>query len=150
MAVERTDTCLSNPAHSYQVFVPSHEKSDQQLPLLVAIDPHGSGQTAMEHLKEAASKYKVLLVASNLIQNNDPHYLQELDELIDDVKKRYPIGDRLFLAGFSGGARMSLGYAFNHAVAGVIACGAFARPQQLSAIKCPVIGPHRNGRFQLP
>ncbi len=140
IAVERTDTCLSNPAHSYEVFVPNHTKSDQKFPLLVAIDPHGSGQTAMEHLKEAASKYTVLLVASNLIQNNDPHYLQELDELIADVKKRYPIGDRLYLAGFSGGARMTLGYAFNHSVDGVITCGAFASPEQLSAIKCPVMG----------
>ena len=33
-----------------------------------------------------------------------------------------------------------LGYAVNHPVSGVIACGAFASPDQLAAIHCPVMG----------
>ena len=140
VAVERTDTCASDPAHTYEVFIPGHKESSGNLPLLVAIDPHGSGKTAMEHLKEAASKYPAILVASNLIQNNDPRYMQELDELIADVKRRYPVADRTYLAGFSGGGRMVLGYAMNHPALGVITSGAFATPQQLSAIKCPVVG----------
>ncbi len=140
VAVERTDTCLSNPAHTYEVFVPVHEKSGRVLPLLVAIDPHGSGKTATDHLKEAVSRYPAILVASNLIQNNDRNYVQQLDELIADVKKRFPAGERTFVVGFSGGARMALGYAMNHPVDGVIASGAFAGPDQLSAIKCPVMG----------
>ena len=140
VAVERTDTCASDPAHTYEVFIPAHKLSEGNLPLLVAIDPHGSGKTAMAHLEEAASEYPALLVASNLIQNNDPRYMQELDELIADVKHRYPVGDRTYLAGFSGGGRMVLGYAMNHSADGVITSGAFATSQQLSAIKCPVIG----------
>ncbi|HKJ41211.1 MAG TPA: hypothetical protein VKA27_03915, partial [Sunxiuqinia sp.] len=117
-----------------------HVKSDHDLPLLVAIDPHGSGQTAVDHLKEAASNYPAVLVASNLIKNNDGQYMQELDELIATARKRYPVGNRIYLAGFSGGARMVLGYAATHAVNGVIASGAFARSDELSAIKCPVMG----------
>lgn len=139
-AVERTDTCLSNPAHTYQVFIPAHEKSEHDLPLLVAIDPHGSGKTAVEHLKEAASTYPAVLVASNLIQNDDPEYLRQLDELISDAKKRLPVGNRIYLAGFSGGARMALSYALNHPVNGVIASGAFAGADQLAEIKSPVVG----------
>ena len=139
-AVEQTDTCLSDPGHTYEVFIPAHRKSVHNLPLLIAIDPHGSGITAIEHLKEAASKYPAVLVASNLVQNNDPNFVKELDELIADVKSRYPVGERTYFAGFSGGARMALGYAVNHPANGVIASGAFARPDQLNAIKCPVMG----------
>ena len=140
VAVERTDTCLSNPAHIYEVFIPAHNKSDHNLPLLVAVDPHGDGKLAIEHLKEAGSEYPAILVASDLIQNNDPNYIQQLDEIINDVKERYPVGGQTFLVGFSGGGRMVLGYAVNHLVNGVIASGAFASPDQLSAIKCQVIG----------
>ena len=139
VAVEKRDSCLAHPAHSYQVYIPARTNSED-LPLLVAIDPHGSGRTAVDHLKEAATTYPAILAASNLIQNNDGNYMKELDELINDVKKRYPIGDQIYLVGFSGGARMVLGYATNHSVNGVIASGAFANPNQLSAIKCPVMG----------
>ncbi|GET29216.1 hypothetical protein SD074_14180 [Prolixibacter sp. SD074] len=139
-AVEGTDSCRSNPKHTYEVYVPAHRSADTRLPLLVAIDPHGSGQTAMEHLKEAASVYPAVLVASNLITNDGPNYLSELNEIIADVQKRFPVGKQIYLAGFSGGARMMLGYAANHPVDGVMACGAFASPDQLAAIHCPVTG----------
>jgi len=138
--VDKRETCLSNPAHNYQLFIPAGEKSTKDLPLLVAIDSHGSGQNAVNHLKEAVSTYPAILVASNLIQNNDPNFIHELDELIADVKNRYQFGERIYLTGFSGGARMALSYAANHQANGVIACGAFASQQQLAAIKCPVTG----------
>lgn len=139
VTVEKKDSCLTHPAHSYQVYIPARTNS-ANLPLLVAIDPHGSGKTAVDHLKEAVKTYPAILVASNLIQNNDRNYIRELDELIADVKKRYPVDDHIYLVGFSGGARMVLGYATNHKVSGVIASGAFANHDQLSAIKCPVMG----------
>ncbi len=138
--IEKLDSCLNNPSHTYNLFIPLHDNSFPNLPLLIAIDSHGSGQTAINHLKEAVSAYPAILVASNLIQNNDPNYIQELNELIADVKKRYPVGERIYLAGFSGGARMALNYAVNHRPNGVIACGAFADKQQLAAVKCPVTG----------
>lgn len=139
-AVEGTDSCQSDPEHTYEVFVPARSSADTRLPLLIAIDPHGSGETAVEHLNEAATTYPAVLVASNLIQNDDPHYMQELNQLIADVRKRFPVGKEIYLAGFSGGARMMLGYAANHPVDGVMACGAFASPDQLTTISCPVMG----------
>mgnify|MGYP000235861156 CR=1 FL=1 len=148
--VEQTDSCLSAPAHTYQVFIPAHPKNKNKLPLLVAIDSHGSGQMAIRHLKEAISNYPAILIASNLIQNNDPHYMQELKTLIADVKKRYPTGDLTYLAGFSGGARMVLNYAATHPVNGVIACGAFAGRQQIATIKSPVIGLIGTDDFNFP
>ncbi len=139
-AIDKRETCLNNPAHTYQIFIPAGERSAKNLPVLVAIDSHGSGQNAVNHLKEAVSTYPAILVASNLIQNNDPHFIQELEELIADVKSRYSVGECIYLTGFSGGARMALTYAANHPANGVIACGAFANPKQLAAIRCSVTG----------
>ena len=131
---------IPDSSQDYALFIPKGEQPKQGWPLLVAIDPHGSGNTALNHLKDAATTYPAIVVASNQIQNNDPHYEEELDALIAGLKKRYPVGNRVYLVGFSGGARMALAYAPTHPVAGVIACGAFTGPEQLKAIHCPVIG----------
>lgn len=139
-STEQIDSCSTNPKHTYQVFIPEHDKTLTSLPLLIAIDSHGSGKNAVQHFKKAVSEYPAIVVASNLIQNNDAHYTQELDELIADVKQKYPVDETIYFTGFSGGARMALGYAVNHNTNGVIACGAFAQAQQINTIKCPVIG----------
>ena len=137
--MSKTDRCLSHPAHTYQVFVPSIDNSCKKLPLMVVIDPHGDGKLAIKQFKAAAQNYAVVLIASNLVKNNVAGYLQLLDELIADAKNKYPVGNTLYMAGFSGGARMSLDYAGNRTANGVIACGALADPEQIKAIRCPVI-----------
>jgi hypothetical protein len=59
--------------------------------------------------------------------------------LIEDVRQKYPIGGMVFMTGFSGGARMALGYALTNQMNGLILCGALANPDQISAVRCPVI-----------
>jgi hypothetical protein len=136
--VDKTETCKSNPKHTYHVFVPSVEQGIQ-MPLLVSIDPHGDGKFAVEGFKDAAQKYRAVVVGSNLIKNNDPNYIIELEELITDVKSRYPVGNVLFTGGFSGGARMAINYAANHQTNGVLACGALATKEEISLLPCKVI-----------
>jgi len=138
-AIDQTVTCKSNQQHSYHVFVPSVEHSCKNLPLLVVIDPHGDGKLAVSQFKEAVQMYPAVVVGSNLIKNNDAAYIQELEELISDARSRYPVGETLFIGGFSGGARMSIGYAANHRVDGIIACGALAKPDQITAVNCPLV-----------
>lgn len=137
--INKTDRCQSHVTHTYQVFVPSVDISCKSLPLMVVIDPHGDGKLAVKQFKEAAQTYKAVLVASNLVKNGITGYLQLLDELVADARSKYPVGNMLYLGGFSGGARMSLDYAVNRTVHGVIACGALASPEQIQAIKCPVM-----------
>jgi dienelactone hydrolase len=137
--IEHSETCRSNNKHTYQIFVPSVDTSFKQLPLLVSIDPYGNGKLAVEGFKEAAQKYQAVVVGSNLIKNNDPNYVQEFDELISDVKSRFPVGKILFVGGFSGGARMALGYATNHKVDGAIACGALAQKEEIQALPCKIM-----------
>jgi len=137
--VEIVDSCRSNPQHTYSVFIPAIEKNCTNLPLLVVIDSHGDGKLAVSEFKDAATKYPAVVVGSNLIRNNDATYIKELEELIADVKSRYPVGKTIFMEGFSGGARMSIGYAATHQVNGVIACGALAQPEQIKTLPCPLM-----------
>lgn len=137
--IDQVVTCKSNQLHSYQVFIPSVEKSCKNLPLLVVIDPHGDGKLAVSQFRDAAQKYPAVIVGSNLIKNNDAAYIQELEELVSDARNRFPVGETLFVGGFSGGARMSISYAANHRVDGVIACGALAQPNQIAAVNCPLM-----------
>jgi len=134
-----TQTCRTNPEHSYQVFVPTVDGTNKKLPLLIAIDSHGDGKLAVGKFKEAALKDGVIVAASNRIKNDDPDYIREIEELVADVKNRYQAGDILFIGGFSGGARMSIGYALSHKVNGVIAYGALASSAQISALNCKIV-----------
>jgi hypothetical protein len=139
MIKDKLETCRTNPKHTYQVFIPPVGKDGMKLPLLILIDPHGNGKLAVSGFKEAAMKYQVMVVGSNLIKNNDPLYMKEIEELIADVKSRYQTGNEMYLGGFSGGARMALDYASVHKVNGVIACGALAGAEQISHLNCRII-----------
>jgi hypothetical protein len=105
----------------------------------VIIDSHGSGKFALDKFKQGANQYPVILVASNLIKNGYADYEGALQTLLEDVRKKYPVGQVVFMTGFSGGARMVLGYALRHPVNGLILCGALANPDQIKTLHCPVI-----------
>jgi len=125
LAVQCSDHCISDTSNSYEVFVPERKKADKSLPLLVILDPHGNGKSALQKFRMATERYPAVLVASNLVKNNLADYDEVIQELIDDVRGKYPIGKVVFISGFSGGARMAIGYAMNHSVNGLLLCCAF-------------------------
>lgn len=138
-AINKTDTCNSDAKHTYLVYIPPLKSKCKALPLTIIIDPHGNGKYAIENFKESAEKYPGILVASNLIRNNFGDYVNSLNELVNDVKKKYPVSDKLYLAGFSGGGRMVISYSMYYPVDGLIVCGALASAEQIKAVNCPVI-----------
>jgi len=137
-AVEKTDSCQMDSKNLYEVYIPPR-KNDAKLPLLVILDAHGSGKFALEKFKQCANQYPAVLIASNLIKNGYEGYEQAIQTLVDDVRQKYPVGETVFMTGFSGGARMALDYGLAHPVNGLIMCGALAGPDQLHALHCPVI-----------
>ena len=138
-AVEKADSCKVNPENRYEVYIPERNNTTDKLPLLVIIDAHGSGKFALNKFKQGANRYPVILVASDYIKNGFPNYAAAIQTLIDDVRQKYPVGKTIFMAGFSGGARMALGYALTHQPDGLILCGALANANQINALHCPVI-----------
>ena len=144
----KNEICSSNPAHTYELFLPNRNPDDI-FPLMIVLDPHGEGKKALDHFISGKGKNQALIIAaSNLIENNFMGYDQAISELISDVVSKYPADkNTILLAGFSGGARMALSYAGQHKMAGVIACGAFANAQQTASLYCPVYGLVGTGDF---
>lgn len=137
-AVEKTDSCRLDPKHTYEVWIPSGNNGAKKFPLLLILDAHGGGKSSLEKFKAAAGRYPAVLIASNFVKNGLPGYESVISMLIGDVREKYPVGKNIFIAGFSGGARMALGYALDHNADGLILCGALANAGQLNALKCPV------------
>ena len=138
-AVEKTDFCKLDPKNTYEVYIPERANPAEKLPLLVIIDSHGSGKFALDKFKQGAKQYPAVLIASNLVKNGLEGYEGAIRTLIEDVRQKYPVGETVFMTGFSGGARMALGYALAHPLNGLILCGALASPDQINALRCPVI-----------
>ena len=137
--IDRDMSCQSNPEHTYHIFVPSAIPDDKQLPLLVVIDPYGNGKLAVAGFKDAARKYEAVVACSDLVKVNDDKYLQELEELISDIKQRFPAGDELYIGGFSAGARMALNFANKHPVNGVFACNTIPKHEEVQLLKYKVM-----------
>jgi len=137
--VEKTDSCKSDSKNSYEVYIPARHNATDKLPLLVIIDAHGNGKFALDKFRQSARQYPAILVASDLIKNGFEGYEASIQTLIDDVRLKYPTNETVYMTGFSGGARMALGYALTHQLNGLIMCGALASPDQIQAVRCPVI-----------
>lgn len=138
-AVAKTDSCKLDSRNTYEVYMPQRGSADEKLPLLVIIDAHGNGKFAIDKFKQGANLYPTLLVASNLVKNDFEGYVGAIQTLVDDVRQKYPVGNTIFMTGFSGGARMVLGYALAHQVNGLILCGALANSDQINALHAPII-----------
>jgi len=138
-AVEKTDSCKLDSKNTYEIFIPEGHNSSEKFPMLVIIDAHGSGRFALGKFKQAAKQYHTVLVASNLIKNGFEGYEGAIRTMIEDVRQKYPIGETVFMTGFSGGARMALEYGLSFKLNGMILCGALANSDQIKQIHCPVI-----------
>jgi alpha/beta hydrolase fold. len=138
-AIAKTDSCKLDSRNTYEVYMPQRGNADQKLPLLVIIDAHGNGKFTIDKFKQGANLYPTLLVASNLVKNDFEGYVEAIQTLVNDVRQKYPVGNIIFVAGFSGGARMVLEYALTHPVNGLILCGALANSDQINALHCSVI-----------
>lgn len=148
--VLKTDTCNADYNHTYAVYIPAHTPECDMMPLVIVIDPHGSGSYAISHFIEAAESYKFILGASNLIKNNYSGYGNAIEVLMRDIKDKYPVNDKIYLAGFSGGARMALSFALDHQLNGVLACGALAPKDQLEAINTSIYALSGRADFNFP
>ena len=137
-AVSKKDTCKSNSQNTYEVYIPKRNSADEKLPLLIIIDAHGNGVFAIDKFKLSARNFPAILVASNLVKNGFVDYERAIDFLIKDVRQKYPVSEIVFMTGFSGGARMALGYVQTHQLNGLILCGALAEAGQINSLNCLV------------
>jgi hypothetical protein len=116
-------TCESDPAQSYALFLPPGYAPEKKWPILYAFDPVGRGAVPVKLFQAAAARFGFIVVGSNNSRNGiDVNAI--VKTLWLDTHNRFSIDEqRVYTAGFSGGARVASGMALGYrdAVAGVIA-----------------------------
>ncbi|OQP41071.1 hypothetical protein A4H97_15855 [Niastella yeongjuensis] len=122
-----TITCVADAEQSYAAYIPAIGNK-KALPVIYFFDPHASGALPLEKYKALADKYGFLLIGSNNSKNgNDWQVTDAIWQILSaDTKQRFKIDQqRIYTAGFSGGAKVAGFAALNHAeIKGVIANGA--------------------------
>ena len=127
--------CQKSPMHDYAVFVPKNYDSLKPSPVLIFLDSHGKGMYPVGMYKELSEKYHIPVAGSNNIQNGMDMFdvTSAYDAMVADLTSRLNIDRRrIFIAGFSGGARMASAIAIAKGeVCGVIACSAGLNPSSV-------------------
>ena len=108
--------------------------------LIVVIDPHGDGKFALSKFEKIADNYDCTLIGLNDVENNQPDYMQNIENDIYSAKIKLNLTPKqIYIAGFSGGARMAFQYALSHKTNGVLMCGAGINMQKVSMLDFPLV-----------
>jgi tetratricopeptide (TPR) repeat protein len=137
-------TTTKDTHQSYALYLPSSYTAEKHWPVVYAFDPAARGALPVGLLKAAAERYGFIVAGSNNSRNGSGQLEGEAAQaMFDDTHARLSIDDRrIYLAGFSGGARLSAELAQHCAcAAGVILAGAGFQPAaQDSFVVFSVIG----------
>ena len=106
--VERI-VCRQDPEQSYALYLPSHYREGKKWPVILALDPGARGKFPVEAFREAAEEYGYILIGSNNSRNGPMDASgAALHAMWEDAFERYSLDvERIYLTGFSGGARMA-------------------------------------------
>jgi dienelactone hydrolase len=97
------------PSQSYALYLPSGYSNGQRWPIVYAFDPGARGPVPARLMKDAAERYGYIIAASNTSRNNAPKVSAEAATAMwQDTHARLSIDNqRVYFAGFSGGARLA-------------------------------------------
>jgi predicted peptidase len=118
----------SDPNQSYALFLPLTYSSGRKWPVLICFDPSARGYLPVDCFRQAGEKYGYIIAGSNNSRNGPmaPSQLAA-QAVVYDLAKRLSIDERrVYMAGFSGGARVACraAHLMTGRVAGVIGCAA--------------------------
>ncbi|HXY41309.1 MAG TPA: hypothetical protein VEQ10_16665 [Vicinamibacteria bacterium] len=112
---------------SYALYLPSGYSAARPWPLVLVFDPGAVGTRPLQLMKAAAERHGYLVAGSNSSRNGSwKSSFDAANEMWADLHRRLAIDDRrVYLAGFSGGARVSAAVANScHCARGVLLDGA--------------------------
>ncbi len=126
--VNKNMKCKNYPEETYAIYIPTSYLPSKKYPIIYILDSHGEAEIPVEKYKDLAEKYEYILVGSYRSQNGYPMQTHSviLFNLFEDTQNRLTIDKKkIYLMGFSGGARVAASYAINNpGITGVIGCGA--------------------------
>lgn len=120
--------CKKDTSLSYTLYLPKNYSNKQNYPVLYAFDPQGKGKIPVELYKNLAEQNNYILIGSNNSKNGNSWDQSKAiaDHLFSDSQNRLSINPkRIYLLGFSGGARIANALTVsNGSISDVICCGA--------------------------
>jgi hypothetical protein len=123
-------TNLNDPSQTYSLYLPSAYTAGKPLPVIYFFDAHAEGKLPLSKYKSLAETNGYILIGSNNSKNGTPWEETQAiaAKLFSDSQQRLAINTgRIWLCGFSGGARVANALCIlNGGISGVICCGAAA------------------------
>lgn len=98
---------LPDPAHTYELYLPTAFDPGRRWPLLLVFDPAARGRLAAEIFVPSAERWGWIVASSNDTRSDGPFdaNLRAVNAMFPDLLARLPIdGGRVYATGFSGGA----------------------------------------------
>jgi predicted esterase len=134
--------CRGDPAQAYALYLPPAYAADKHWPILYLLDARGRALVPIERFREAAATYGWILASSynSRSDTKDDPNTPALQAMWRDTRALLAIDERrVYLSGFSGGARASVAIALAapQAIAGVIGCGAGLHDDRVSLERLP-------------
>jgi predicted esterase len=121
------------PGHRYAVYIPNSYDPAAPAPILYLMDPRGRAKVPIRLFQPAAERFGYILISSyNAASDVPPEVaLHAVQAMWDDSQRWFTVDSkRVYLAGFSGTARIATLLAHNRpeAITGVIGAGAGFHP----------------------
>jgi hypothetical protein len=114
------------------VHVPTGKRPPAGWPLIIFLDPHADGNLPVSLYGDLADEYGFLLIGSNRIKNGmqGQKIVGAFNKLFTEALTKYKVDKRrIYMMGFSGGARVALAFAEAYPdIKAVVACGAGIQP----------------------
>jgi predicted esterase len=122
-------TSPSDTSQHWALFVPSRYDGTRDIPILFLMDPRGRAMLPMQRARVAAERYGWAVMSSYNTMSDGPvePNVRALSVMLDDAQSLLRLDTRrLYLAGFSGTARIAWAIAprLDSAVAGIFGAGA--------------------------
>jgi len=101
--------CRAHPEQSYALYLPSAYVANKRWPIVYVFEPAARGMVPTQIMKDAAEQYGYIVATSNNSKNGPwKAGAEAAAAMLDDTHARLAIDDRrVYLAGFSGGARLA-------------------------------------------
>jgi pimeloyl-ACP methyl ester carboxylesterase len=115
--VHENITIKFDETQTYALYLPKGLDTGKRYPCLVFADPQGNGARPLHVYKTLADSFQVILVGSNTSKNGLSFEQTDffMASLLKEVESRYPVQNNFSLCGHSGGAKVALHYASQHA-----------------------------------
>ncbi len=124
--------CKTDASQSYALYIPSNKTNG----VVYFFDPHAAGSLPLEKYKALADAYNFVLIGSNNSKNgNDLETAENIwQNLFKDTRNRIALNTgRVYVCGFSGGAKVASYLALHHTEIKAVIAGSAGLPDGTTA-----------------